>query len=221
MQTQLPGTDHLTRLLRLAGDAERLRLGLRSLPDPERRHIRNGRDLAEWVHIDVLFQAYFRACLILGSPPEHLRPGDRRRHRRAAQPRQPLSGLAQPGRLHQLRAARTSRPWCARWPRGRSRPPGTRSGRSTAACGRRSSAAGSTTRSTSNRYPGVLHRDILESKVVDRVLSQNGTGLLPHGVPRGVPDPPLLHGGPRDRGRRLRHHPQVRSTTRGSSSTSP
>lgn len=28
-------------------------------------HIRNGRDLAQWVHIDVLFQAYFNACLIL------------------------------------------------------------------------------------------------------------------------------------------------------------
>ena len=37
-------------------------------PDPARRHIRNGRDLGEWVHIDVLFQAYFTACLILGSP---------------------------------------------------------------------------------------------------------------------------------------------------------
>jgi hypothetical protein len=28
-------------------------------------HIRNGRDLSQWVHIDVLFQAYFNACLIL------------------------------------------------------------------------------------------------------------------------------------------------------------
>ena len=34
-----------------------------------RRYIINGRDLAEWVHIDVLFQAYFNACLILGQPP--------------------------------------------------------------------------------------------------------------------------------------------------------
>jgi hypothetical protein len=33
------------------------------LPNPV--HIRNGRDLSEWVHIDVLFQAYFNACLIL------------------------------------------------------------------------------------------------------------------------------------------------------------
>ena len=29
------------------------------------RYIRNGRDLSQWVHIDVLFQAYFNAMLIL------------------------------------------------------------------------------------------------------------------------------------------------------------
>ena len=38
--------------------------------DPVRRYIRNGRDLSEWVHIDVLFQAYFGAALILMTPPD-------------------------------------------------------------------------------------------------------------------------------------------------------
>jgi hypothetical protein len=33
--------------------------------DPTLRYLRNGRDLSQWVHIDVLFQAYFNACLIL------------------------------------------------------------------------------------------------------------------------------------------------------------
>ncbi len=36
--------------------------------DPTRRYIRNGRDLAQWVHIDVLYQAYFHAALILLTP---------------------------------------------------------------------------------------------------------------------------------------------------------
>ena len=35
--------------------------------DPTRRYIRNGRDLSQWVHIDVLFQAYFNAFLILSN----------------------------------------------------------------------------------------------------------------------------------------------------------
>jgi hypothetical protein len=32
---------------------------------PHPVHIRNGRALSQWVHIDVLFQAYFQACLML------------------------------------------------------------------------------------------------------------------------------------------------------------
>ena len=35
--------------------------------DPIRRYIRTGRDLGQWVHIDVLFQAYFQAFLVLAS----------------------------------------------------------------------------------------------------------------------------------------------------------
>jgi hypothetical protein len=33
--------------------------------DPMSRYMRNGRDIGQWVHIDVLFQAYFHAFLIL------------------------------------------------------------------------------------------------------------------------------------------------------------
>jgi hypothetical protein len=33
--------------------------------DPVLRYTRNGRDLSQWVHIDVLFQGYFNACLML------------------------------------------------------------------------------------------------------------------------------------------------------------
>lgn len=42
-----------------------------SQPEPfesVRRFIHNGRDIGQWVHIDVLFQAYFQACLILLTP---------------------------------------------------------------------------------------------------------------------------------------------------------
>ncbi|CAN5657045.1 vanadium-dependent haloperoxidase [soil metagenome] len=39
--------------------------------DPTPRYLRNGRDIGQWVHVDVLFQAYFQAFLIiagLGTP---------------------------------------------------------------------------------------------------------------------------------------------------------
>jgi hypothetical protein len=33
--------------------------------DPTARYMRNGRDIGQWVHIDVLFQAYFQAFLVI------------------------------------------------------------------------------------------------------------------------------------------------------------
>src|SRR5207244_4533712 len=40
------------------------------------RFVRNGRDLAPYVHIDVLFQAYFDACLWLIDNGAPLNPGN-------------------------------------------------------------------------------------------------------------------------------------------------
>lgn len=45
--------------------------------DPVPRYMRNGRDIGQWVHIDVLFQAYFQAFLVLagaGAPFDHGNP---------------------------------------------------------------------------------------------------------------------------------------------------
>jgi membrane-associated phospholipid phosphatase len=38
--------------------------------EAQRRYIQTGRDLAQWVHVDVLYQAYFNAALILSAPPD-------------------------------------------------------------------------------------------------------------------------------------------------------
>ena len=45
--------------------------------DPTRRYMRMGRDIAQWVHIDVLFQGYFQAFLVLaglGAPVDDGNP---------------------------------------------------------------------------------------------------------------------------------------------------
>jgi hypothetical protein len=69
MRTLESGSDHATTF------ADWLAVQNGNVPDvqqhdPVRRYIRNGRDLAQWVRMDVLFQAYFNACLILGTPPD-------------------------------------------------------------------------------------------------------------------------------------------------------
>jgi hypothetical protein len=43
--------------------------------DPIPRYIRNGRDLSAWTHVDVLYQAYFVAYLVLGGMGARANPG--------------------------------------------------------------------------------------------------------------------------------------------------
>ncbi len=43
--------------------------------DPVRRYVRSGRDISQYVHIDVLFEAYLNACLYLIHSNAPLNPG--------------------------------------------------------------------------------------------------------------------------------------------------
>jgi membrane-associated phospholipid phosphatase len=85
LQTTAPGIDYAT------DDAEWLRLqngqgpSVEQIYDPEHRYIRNGRDMAEWVHRDFLSQLGLSAALILmgmGAPLNRTNPY--RRYRRQA-----------------------------------------------------------------------------------------------------------------------------------------
>ncbi|MBA2704477.1 MAG: vanadium-dependent haloperoxidase [Blastocatellia bacterium] len=76
IRTTMPGVDYMTnfniwlavqRGVSQPGDAF----------DPTARYMRNGRDIGQWVHIDVLFQAYFHGFLILaglGAPVDDGNP---------------------------------------------------------------------------------------------------------------------------------------------------
>lgn len=69
MYTTVGGLDFMTKY----PDWLDVQRGSTNLPpqifDPVPRYIRSGRDISQWVHVDVLFQAYFQAMLILIQPP--------------------------------------------------------------------------------------------------------------------------------------------------------
>jgi hypothetical protein len=50
--------------------------GLHNQVDPQLRYMRNGRDLSAFTHVDVLFQAYFTAYLVLTSIGAPVNPGN-------------------------------------------------------------------------------------------------------------------------------------------------
>ena len=74
MYTLLPGIDYMTRYDEWLSIQRGNQPVLPQYFDPTPRYIRNGRDLSQWVHIDVLFQAYFQAMLILLQPPNPTDP---------------------------------------------------------------------------------------------------------------------------------------------------
>lgn len=193
IQTQLPGSDHLIRY----NDWLETQNGFGHnflRPDPQRYYIRNGRDLAEWVHIDVLFQAYFTACLILGTPQNIFDPETDGGIGAPLNPGNPYlfsrnqAGFTCWGGPHiktlvcEVATRALKATWHQKWQVHRRLRPEEFGGLVHL-------------QRTANRYPGVLHRDVLESPALDRLLDKNGTALLPMAFPEGCPMHPSYTAG--------------------------
>ncbi|RPH54836.1 phosphoesterase, partial [bacterium] len=193
MLTYFPGSDHMTSY----DEWLEVQNGFGStfvFHDPERRYIRNGRDLAEWVHNDVLFQAYFNACLIMSTPLDPFSPPTGGGIGAPFDPGYPYRGLPnQTGFttfgdpyektiLCEVATRALKATWFQKWFVHRRLRPEAYGGRVH-------------NQIEHDRYPGVLHRDVLNSKAVERVHSKNGTYLMPMAFPEGSPTHPSYTAG--------------------------
>ncbi len=149
--------------------------------DPTRRYLRNGRDLSEWVHVDVLFQAYFNALLILfrlGAP------FDRNDPYRDSRTQMGFGTFGPPFMASILCAvAREALKavWFQKWLVHRRLRP--------------EAFAGSVHNHLTGaaRYP--VHRDALNSAALPEVFRTHGTYLLPMAFPEGSPTHPAYGAG--------------------------
>ncbi|MBV8708726.1 MAG: vanadium-dependent haloperoxidase [Acidobacteriaceae bacterium] len=144
--------------------------------DPELRHVRSGRDIGQYVHVDVLFEAYFNACLWLIDNGAPLSPTNPYRNSRT----QTGFGTFGPPHLKTIVAEASTRAlkgvWFQKWFVHRVLRP---------------EAFGGLVHNTlvsKRSYP--LHPDILNSNAVQQVFGRNGTYLLPHAFPEGCPQHP-------------------------------
>lgn len=194
MRTLLPGTDHLTNYGNwLATQSGAIVESAAGDFDTTRRYIRNGRDLSQWVHMDVLFQAYFNACLILMTPPNAadplsggigcpVNPGNPY----LGNPTQIGFTTFGPPHFKALMCEVASRAlkvtWHKKWQVHRRLRP---------------EAWGGLVHNqlTSNRYPGVLEARQLNSPVLQRVHDKYGSFLLPMAFPEGSPTHPSYTAG--------------------------
>jgi membrane-associated phospholipid phosphatase len=74
--TYLPNIDYGTNFAEWLDIQNGIDTRLRNQVDPQLRYRRNGRDLAAFTHVDVLYQAYFTALLVLAGINTPLNPGN-------------------------------------------------------------------------------------------------------------------------------------------------
>jgi membrane-associated phospholipid phosphatase len=161
--------------------------------DSTERYIRNGRDLGQWVHVDVLFQAYFNACLILGTPPDASDPFTGGGIGCPANPGNPyLSSRTQDGfgtwggpffktLLCEVSTRALKTVWFQKWFVHRRLRPEAYGGRI------------HVHRNGWRQYP--LHSDVLNSQALAKTKAKTGTFLLPQVFPEGSPTHPAYGAG--------------------------
>lgn len=144
--------------------------------DPKRRYIRNGRDLGEYVHRDVAYQAFLGAChmaLRTGAPIDE---GNPYKHSHT----QTGFGTFGAPYLVYLLAVVTQVAlkvaWFQKWVVHRRLRPETLAGRVENHLGGRA------------RYP--LHDELLDSRALAEIRRRHGTALLPQAYPEGCPTHP-------------------------------
>jgi hypothetical protein len=193
-RTLLPDTDHLTDYDNwLATQNGHIPESSANDFDPVRRYIRNGRDLSQWVHIDVLFQAYFNAFLIMGTPPNSAdpfssglgiapNPGNPYINSKTQIGFTTFGGPHFAALLCEVASRTLKASWHKKWQVHRRL---------------RQEAFGGLVhhQKTSNRYPGVLDDRLLNSEAVERVHDKYGTYLMPMAFPEGSPTHPSYTAG--------------------------
>lgn len=180
-KTVLPGIDTLTGYAAWLANEDGVSPGIGNAFDPVRRYIRNGRDLAAYVQVDALYEAYLNAALILLAMGAPFDPGNPY----LASTR--MDGFGTFGGPHILSlvtevATRALKAvWRQKWFVHRRLRPEAFGGR----------VHNHITGAAS--YP--IDREILESQAVQEVFARYGTYLLPQAYPEGAPLHPAYGSG--------------------------
>ena len=149
--------------------------------DPVPRYIRNGRDLAEYVHYDFPYQAYLNTALILiNAGPKSLlncnqfkSPNNPYRYSTVEEGFVTFGQAEVTDWLGRVTTASLKAAWCQKWMVHRRVRP---------------EALGGLihqTRTGARKYP--IHSTLLESEAIDAVFSKTGSYLLPQAYPEGCP----------------------------------
>jgi hypothetical protein len=175
------GSDYMTsaaefQLVENGGDS-----GRRLAFDPTFRLVRNGRDLASFTHVDVLYQTYFTAFLVLSGLNTPLNPGNPYIGSKTQKPFGTLGGPDAAATIGEMATRALKGAWFHKWIVDLRMRPEEYGGLVQA------HLTGTTPVPQASK---ALHPDVFHSAVLPIIHSTYGSFLLPQAFPEGSPTHP-------------------------------
>ena len=174
-----PGIDYLTDLNSWALIQNGGSTGLENQVDPQLRFKRNGRDLAAFTHIDVLFQEYFVAFLVLCTMGAPLNPGNPYNNSRTQVGFATFAAPQAAGMLGEVAWRALERSWYQKWFVHRRHRPESGGG-----------IVHLIKTGQGNTIQGSPNSNVLNSQAVQSSFNKYGSYLLAQTFPEGSPTHP-------------------------------
>jgi len=158
--------------------------------DPIPRHIRMGRDLASFTHVDVLFQAYFTAFLVLAGIHAPRNPGNPYNSSVTEKPFGTLGGPDIAGLLGEVATRALKASWFHKWIVNLRMRPEEYGALVQAAITKTAVVTNAPTKPGFPQAAKALNKDVLNSAVLPIIFNTYGSYLMPLAFPEGCPTHP-------------------------------
>jgi hypothetical protein len=179
MYTYLPGIDYMTDTTTFQMVQNGIATGLSNQPDSVRRYLHDGRGLAAWTHVDVLYQGYLIAFLVMAGLRMPPNPGNPYLGSRTQNGFGTFGGPDFVACMGEVAARALNRVWYQKWLVHLTHRPESGGG-----------VLHQILSGNQNRIGARLNSNILNSQGPQQVFSKNGTYLLPQTFPEGSPTHP-------------------------------
>jgi len=182
--TYRPSIDYMTDMTTFLQVQNGIDTGLHNQVDPVRCYLHNGRGLAAFTHVDVLFQAYFTGLLVLLTLNAPLNPGNPYANSRTQNGFCTFGAPDFAAAMGLVAARALQRAWYQKWLIHLTHRP--------------EAGGGVLHENLTGNLSGVqaqLASNVLNSKAVAQTFSHYGTYLLPQAFPEGSPSHPSYPAG--------------------------
>jgi hypothetical protein len=179
MVTNLPGIDYMTDPTTFLQVQNGIDTGLRNQPDTTRRYLHDGRGLAAFTHVDVLYQEFLTAFLIMGSLGMPVNPGNPYIGSRTQNGFCTFGGPDFAASQGEVAAHALDRVWYQKWLIHLTHRPESGGG-----------VAHQILTGNQKKIQATLNSNVLNSQAVAQSFSKYGTYLLSQAFPEGSPTHP-------------------------------